>query len=69
MPHIDLGNMTVPISNAAKNIGVLFDDTLTMKNHVQHNGQFSRNVGKQVLVSAPINIVFIMMHMKCMCAY
>ena len=36
MPHIDLGNMTVPISNAAKNIGVLFDDALTMKNHVQH---------------------------------
>ena len=25
MPHIDLGNMTVPISNAAKNIDVLFD--------------------------------------------
>ena len=36
MPHIDLGNMTVPISNAARNIGVLFDDALTMKNHVQH---------------------------------
>ena len=34
--HIDLGNMTVPISNAAKNIGVLFDDALTMKNHVQY---------------------------------
>ena len=36
MPHIDLGNMTVPTSNAARNIGVLFDDALTMKNHVQH---------------------------------
>ena len=36
MPHIDLGNMTVPISNAARNIGVLFDDALTMKKHVQH---------------------------------
>ena len=36
MPHIHLGNMTVPISNAAKNIGVLFDDALTMKKHVQH---------------------------------
>ena len=35
MPHIDLGNMTVPISNAAKNIGVLFDDALMMKKHVQ----------------------------------
>ena len=23
----------------------------------------------EFLVSAPINIVFIMMHMKCMCAY
>ena len=31
MPHIDLGNMTVPISNAARNIG-----TLTMKNNVQY---------------------------------
>ena len=27
--NIDLGNMTVPISNAAKNIGVSFDDALT----------------------------------------
>ena len=36
MPHIDLGNMTVPISNAARSIGVLFDDALTMKKHVQH---------------------------------
>ena len=35
-PHIDLGNMTVPISNAARNIGVLFDDALTMKNHSRH---------------------------------
>ena len=36
MPHIDMGNMTVPIYNAARNIGVLFDDALTMKNHIQH---------------------------------
>ena len=39
MPHIDLGNMTVLISNAARNIyiGVLFDDALTLKKHVQHS--------------------------------
>ena len=36
MPHIELGNMTVPTSTVAKNIGVFFDDALTMKNHVQH---------------------------------
>ena len=30
MPHIDLGNTTVPISNAPRNIGVLFEDALTM---------------------------------------
>ncbi len=28
MPHIDLGNMTVPISNAAKNIDVLFESSV-----------------------------------------
>ena len=28
--------MAVPISNAARNIAVLFDDALTMKNHVHH---------------------------------
>ena len=36
MPHIELGNMTVPTSTVAKNIGVFFDDALTMKSHVQH---------------------------------
>ena len=36
MPRIELGNMTVPTSTVAKNIGVFFDDALTMKNHVQH---------------------------------
>ena len=36
MPRIELGNMTVPTSTVAKNIGVFFDDALTMKNHVHH---------------------------------
>ena len=36
MPRIELGNMTVPTSTVAKNIGVLYDHVLTMKNHVQH---------------------------------
>ena len=36
MPRIELGNMTVPTSTVAKNIGVFFDDALTMKNHAQH---------------------------------
>ena len=36
MPRLELGNMTVPTSTVAKNIGVFFDDALTMKNHVQH---------------------------------
>ena len=36
MPRIELGNMTVPTCTVANNIGVNFDDALTMKNHVQH---------------------------------
>ena len=35
-PHIELGNMTVPTSTVATNIGVLFDEAPIMKNHVQH---------------------------------
>ena len=36
-PNTLLGNTAVPISTVAKNIGVFFDDTLRMKNHLQHN--------------------------------
>ena len=36
MPRIELGHMTVSTSTVAKNIGVFFDDALTMKNQVQH---------------------------------
>ena len=36
MPDIGLGNTVVPISTVAKNIGIFFDDALSMTNHVQH---------------------------------
>ena len=36
MPHIELVNTIVPISTVARNIGVFFDDALSMKSHVQH---------------------------------
>ena len=36
MPHIELVNTIVPTSTVARNIGVFFDDTLSMKSHVQH---------------------------------
>ena len=36
MPRIELGNMTVPTSIVAKNIGVFLDDAIATKNHVQH---------------------------------
>ena len=31
---ITLGNATVPFSAAAKNLGVIFDNTLSLKNHI-----------------------------------
>ena len=36
MPHIELGVTVVPVSSVAKNIGVFFDDALSMNNQVQH---------------------------------
>ena len=36
MPHIKLGDTVVPVSTVAKNIGVFFDDALSMNNQVQH---------------------------------
>ena len=36
MPHIELVNTIVPISTVARNIGVFFDDALSIKSHVQH---------------------------------
>ncbi len=36
MPHIELGDTVVPVSTVAKNIGVFFDDALSMNNQVQH---------------------------------
>ena len=36
MPHIKLGDTVVPVSTVAKNIGVFFDDALSMDNQVQH---------------------------------
>ena len=35
MPHIELGDTVVPVSTVAKNIGVFFDDALSMNNQVQ----------------------------------
>ena len=36
MPHIELGDAVVPVSTVAKNIGVFFDDALSMNNQAQH---------------------------------
>ena len=36
MPHTELGSTVVPISTVAKNIGVFFDDVISMNNHMQH---------------------------------
>ena len=36
MPHIEFGDTVVPVSTVAKNIGVFFDDALSMNNQVQH---------------------------------
>ena len=36
MPHIELGDTIVPVSTVAKNIGVFFDDALSMNNQAQH---------------------------------
>ena len=36
MPYIELVNTIVPISTVARNIGVFFDDVLSIKSHVQH---------------------------------
>ena len=36
MPHIELGGTVVPVSTVAKNIGVFFDDALSMNKQVQH---------------------------------
>ena len=36
MPHIELVNAIVPTSTVARNIGVFFDDALSMESHVQH---------------------------------
>ena len=36
MPHIELGDTVVPVSTVAKNIGVFFDDALSMNKQVQH---------------------------------
>ena len=36
MPHIELVNTIVPISTVARNIGVFFDDALSIRSHVQH---------------------------------
>ena len=36
MPLIKLGDTVVPVSTVAKNIGVFFDDALSMNNQVQH---------------------------------
>ena len=36
MPHVELVNAIVPTSTVARNIGVFFDDALSMKSHVQH---------------------------------
>ena len=37
MLHIKLGDTVVPVSTVVKNIGVFFDDALSMNNQVQHN--------------------------------
>ena len=36
MPHIKHGDTVVPVSTVANNIGVFFDDALSMNNQVQH---------------------------------
>ena len=36
MPHIELGDTIVPVSTVAKNIGVFFNDALSMNNQAQH---------------------------------
>jgi len=36
IPHIELGDTVVPVSTVDKNIGVFFDDALSMNNQVQH---------------------------------
>ena len=36
MPHIELGDIVVPVSSVAKNIGGFFDNALSMNNQVQH---------------------------------
>ena len=36
MPHIELGDTVVSVSTVAKNIGIFFDDALSMNNQVQH---------------------------------
>ena len=36
MLHIELGDIVVPVSTVAKNIGIFFDDPLSMNNQVQH---------------------------------
>ena len=36
MPHIELGDTVVPVSTVANNIGVFFDDALSMNNQVQY---------------------------------
>ena len=36
MSHRELGDTVVPVSTVAKNIGVFFDDALSMNNQVQH---------------------------------
>ena len=36
MPHVELGDTVEPVSTVANNIGVFFDDALSMNNQVQH---------------------------------
>ena len=36
MPHIELGHTAVSVVSVAKNIGVFFDDVLSMKSNIQH---------------------------------
>jgi len=36
MPYTELANTIVPIYTVAKNIGVFFDDALSMNNHMRH---------------------------------
>ena len=48
MPHIELGNTVVPVSTVAKNIGVFFDDALSMNNQVQPRASIGGGRGGRV---------------------